>query len=161
MNKFELKKIAGAAVLAASFLASYSASAQAPVTVYDNSALGGSIYSGQSYGTPLNTPFEFGDEITIGGGPGLTLSSFQFEVFGSGLSGGETVTLHLYNQNGATLSPRVVAPGTEIALTGNSSAMLNGLNTVTFTPDAGEVISLPGNFTWSVTFTGVGPGERA
>ncbi len=124
----------------------------------------------------LNTPLGFfnpgtsevGDEIVLAGGLGATVTSFQFEYFGSNfISSAEKAEVYFYQNNGAP-SAGYASPGTllwdsgafSIPDTFNATLMTNAL--VSFNAsDLGGGVAVPGDFTWAVVFTGIGTGESA
>jgi hypothetical protein len=125
----------------------------------------------------LNTPLGFfnsgayqvGDEIVLAGG-GATISTFQFEYFGSNfVSGVEQAQVLLYANNSLSLSAGYPQPGSllwdsgafTISDTFNAFLETNALVTFDLTGEPGGGVTVPGDFTWSVVFTGIGAGESA
>ena len=143
----ETKLIAGCVVLAASFV--MVASAATPSVVYNNSDA--TKYLNISVPMPSGK-VEFGDEINLAGTARL-LSALKIEVFAKDLGGNETASMQLYKNNGTYQSPIFEQIGSAVPV-----ALVNGFNTLTYTDPA---LILPDTFIWTVSFNGVGPGERA
>jgi len=126
-------------------------------------------------GTPLglfstSSGQQVGDEIVLAGGA-ATVMGFSFEYFGSNFSSGESVQVSFYKNDGSP-SAGYASPGTllwtspsvSIPETVNASSppgtVYNSLITFDST-DLGGGVLVPGDFTWTAVFTGIGPGESA
>lgn len=130
--------------------------------VYDNSANNlNKTYAPQ----PDPNGVQFGDEINLAAGDRL-ITNFKFEYFLSGnASGNETAVLQLLRNDGATITRTVdgssfdvQAPGS-VLYTSPVLSLQSGFQTAEasgFTP-----FEAPNNFTWTITFSGVDPGEVA
>ncbi len=133
------------AVIAAS--ASLYLNAQ-PAVVYDNSST--NSFLGQYYGSTN----EFGDQIKMAGiSYDRTITKFQFDYYLQVLTTGtEKGTLNFYANNGAG-----GGPGTLLYSSG-LFGLNRGYNTVTadglFVPVGSDT------FTWTVSFSGMQPGEQ-
>jgi hypothetical protein len=102
---------------------------------------------------------EFGDEVTLAPGPRI-ISSFAFQYFGQNLSGGETVVLRFYANDGPFWQespPEAPRPGT-VLYTSDPLSVLNNRHLLTL-EDLN--VSVPDTFTWTVEFTGLSGDERA
>ena len=151
-------------LLAIAVLALATAAVPAATMVYNN----GVSYSG-FYLNPGAS--EVGDEILLGSGPRIA-STFQFEYFSSGLhSGGvsnEQFRVRFYLNDGAFLGSGpggdTYLPNTVIYDSGlqtlESATDPSGRNTYLFDLSYTNLV-LPNRFTWSVQFSGIGPGEVA
>lgn len=131
----------------------------ATATVYDNT----SAFSGFYLNPGMS---EVGDEIILNN-PGGTYQyghSFQFEYYGTGFSGNETVRLRFYANDGADIGSGVLKPNSVFYDSGvqflpepidvsNRNTLLYDL---TF-----DAISLPSKFTFAITFGGIDGGETA
>jgi hypothetical protein len=128
----------------------------------------------------LNTPLglfnsgtsEVGDEIVLAGG-GATITSFKFEYFGSNfVSGAEQANVFLYKNDGSP-SAGYASPNTVLWSSGffsipdtfNPILETNALVTFSATGGPNDLpaggLTVPGDFTWAVVFTNIGPGESA
>jgi hypothetical protein len=142
------RSIFGAALLA---LAGTSASA---TILYDNS----SNYLGTSY-SPGNS-VEFGDEISLSGGPNISFTDFAFETFvGANANGNESVKIRLLLNDGPEVSPGAFAPQTQLYASG---AIPLGKD-FQATTISGISVSLPAgvnHLTWTAEFSGIDPNEQ-
>ena len=126
--------------------------------VYDNSTTD----LGKTYGV---NGTEFGDEITLAG-TDRNVNEFQFQYFLSGnASGNETADLRFYANDGPTVSRtlpdgstiQVPTPGTLLYDSGSFS-LSKGFQVADAT---GLNVTVPNNFTWTVTLNGVDSNESA
>ena len=124
----------------------------------------------------LNTPvgffnsgaYQVGDEIVLAGGAG-TITSFAFEFFGSNFLGGEQAQIIFYANDSLSLSAGYPKPGSVLWDSGvfsvpdtfNAFLQTNALVTFDLTGEPGGGVSVPGDFTWSMIFTGIGAGSAA
>lgn len=111
---------------------------------------------------------QVGDQIVLAGGVGANLTSFKFEYYGSNFLGGEQAQVILYKNDGATVSG-YAAPGTQIWDSGlfsvpdtfNATLQTNALVTFDLTSEPGGGVNVPSEFTWSITFSGIGLNQSA
>ena len=136
--------------LVASILLTGTASAQQ--TVYDNSF----NYLNLTYAPGNNV--EFGDQITLSPGARIA-SSFSFEYFLTVTNsvGAETAELSLRDMNGSVNSQGFQTPGGLLYDSG-ATPITAGFHTFSVT---GLNFTVPNTLTWSVTFSGLGVGEKA
>lgn len=123
-------------------------------TVYDNTA--NNLNTRLGAGT-----VEIADEIILGGTE-RSLSAFSFQYYLlSPTPGGETLRLRFYQQNGVSGQPGSLLFDSgffSVPATSGSSVEITDFSTGATLPFTSL---LPDQFTWSVTFNGVGAGESA
>lgn len=123
-------------------------------TVYDNTTY--NLNTRLGAGT-----IEIGDQVILGG-TARSLSSFSFQYYLlSPTPGDETLRLRFYQQNGASGQPGSLLFDSgffAVPATPGSSVEITDFTTGATTPFTSL---LPNQFTWSLTFTGVGAGETA
>jgi hypothetical protein len=127
--------------------------------VYDNSTtdLGRSFNPGNGV--------EFGDEITTIGS-GNIVTDFKFQYFLSqNAAGGETAVLNFYKNDGPPIS-RTLSDGTTIQVPTPGTLLYTSpvltLGTGFQTAEASGIsVAVPNDFTWTVTFSGIGANETA
>jgi hypothetical protein len=105
---------------------------------------------------------EVGDEILLSspaGGPSAYMTGFDFEYFGLGNSGNETLQVRFYLNNGPGGAPGVkFFDSGLIDVSGPSWQTAKG--TVVFGSSDLLSVALPSSFTWTVQFSGTtDPGE--
>jgi len=133
---------------------------QQQVIVYDNSTtdLNQTYFGG--------TGVEFGDQIVLGGSE-RTIVDFKFEYFlgGATPSGNENLQLVIRANDGPTISVPTPGGGTAVVATPGTVlytspvlSMQSGFNTA---EASGFSFNAPNTFTWTVTMTGIDPGEAA
>jgi len=155
----------------AAFLAQ---SALSQVVGYNNTT----TYSGDffNYADPTPNPGNYngeaGNEIGLTGSlSSYTITAFdvQFDFLNSSLTttgtpaGGETVDLTFYQNNGSIVDG-YPSPSTVLYTTGAvpfSTAGINGFTTGQSLNDTGLSVTVPQDFTWTVTFGGLTAGETA
>lgn len=128
--------------------------------VYNNST--GDLNTRLSAGT-----YEIADEIILGG-TGRLATQVDLQYYAQGLSGGETLTVRFYHNDGGTYSnggPQYQLPGT-LFYTSNPLSIANTLrNTIVLQDSSGngalpDNMILPDRFTVSVQFSGITAGEN-
>jgi hypothetical protein len=147
--------------LAAGVVAILAQDVQGQVLYNNTGASGGtsSQVGNYSFGNGGNS--QAGNEIIVGNGVSkydITSFAVQFFLTGTTFSGSPTVTLTFYDNNGASVSG-YPAPGTQIyssSYTATAFTPASG-STLTFTPD----VTVPSDFTWTLTFSGVAAGDSA
>lgn len=148
------------------------------LTAFFQTAHGAVVFD--NLGTPLglfNTGSgqQVGDEIVLAGGA-ATLDNFSFEYFGSNFMGGESAEVFFYKNDGSPFAG-YASPGTLLWDSGSFSipgtfdasspagTPFNALVTFSATGLANDLplggLAVPGDFTWTVVFTGIGAGESA
>ena len=109
---------------------------------------------------PLAT--QVGNEIVLGNGVSsydITSFAFQFFLTGTTFSGTPTVTLNFYLNNSPNTFNGNPDPGTKVyssTYTATAFTAASGA-TLTFNPN----VTVPADFTWTVTFSGVPSGDSA
>jgi len=148
--------------LAAGVVAILAQSVQGQV-IYNNTGTDGGTSSqvgNYSFGNGGNS--EAGNEIVVGNGVSsydITSFALQFFLTGTTFSGTPTVTLNFYLNNSSTTFNGNPDPGTRIyssTYTATAFTPASG-STLTFTPD----VTVPADFTWTVSFSGVPAGDSA
>lgn len=131
-------------LIALASMASVFSSATSAAVVYNNSVNPQNSFFG--------LPIEFGDQIELAG-PERILTTFSFDYYLSPtVNGNETVTLRLYNNDGAS-----GAPGT-LLLDSGPISIATGYRSVT----ADDLdITIQSSLTWTVLFGGIDPFESA
>jgi hypothetical protein len=146
-------KLCTRSIFGAALLAFAGTSASATI-LYDNS----SNYLGTSY-SPGNS-VEFGDEISLSGGPNISFTDFAFETFvGANANGNESVKIRLLLNDGPEVSPGAFAPQTQLYASG---AIPLGKD-FQATTISGISVSLPAgvnHLTWTAEFSGIDPNEQ-
>ncbi len=147
-------------VLAAIVLFAQSSQAQQQL-VYDNSTIDQNV----RFNPGTN---EVGDQVTLAG-TARGVKNFTFEYWGTNFIGNdEQARVRFYKNNGAASPQGALAPGTVLFDSGWFSIVATNRATLIFTDfssGGGAVVplmaGLPDSFTWSVQFSGLGPGESA
>ncbi|MFO1499226.1 MAG: hypothetical protein U1G07_12665 [Verrucomicrobiota bacterium] len=122
--------------------------------VYDNTV----NYLNLSYSA--GNGVEFGDEIFLAGGPGQTITQFEFDTFvGANANGNESVTIRFLLNDGTPLGPNRVQPSTSL-YTSSSISLPLGFATTTLSSLAVTLPAGVNNFTWTAEFNGIDAGEQ-
>jgi hypothetical protein len=130
-----------------------------PQVVFDNST------------TDLNIRYdpgtnEVGDEIVLAPGTGRNLTQFRFQYWGTNFSGTEKIDLRFYANDGLPSYSGPNMPGTLLFDSGPFTIFETDRLTIIFNNFATGVAhalagAIPNDFTWSVQFSGLGPGASA
>jgi hypothetical protein len=153
-NRITSVFLQGLTVSVAAFLA------QTAYCQYNNTGASGGTSS--EVGNYTYNNGEVGNEVVLGSGTGLyDISQFdvQFFLTGTTLSGTEQAELNFYSE--PTPNTTGAAPGALLFTSGFSPI-------TAFTPASGDQMiynitadNIPADFTWTITFQGIGSGESA
>jgi hypothetical protein len=104
---------------------------------------------------------QIGDQVTLVG-TSRRLTDFSCEYFGTNFSGNEFATIRLFENNGPLFNGIANAPGSLLFDSGPMSITPTNRATVGWLWNATEpAVDVPDNFTWTIEFTGIEPGEQA
>ena len=99
---------------------------------------------------------EVGDEITLGGTDRF-ITAFSFEYFGANFGGSEMAKVRFYKNNGRPSTAGPPMPSEIMYDSGTFPIGATPAATLNFNQaDLNGGILVPNNFTWSVTFSGLG-----
>lgn len=127
-----------------------------PVVLYNNST------------TDLNTRYdpgtsEVGNQVTLKslGGTSSKITEFEFQYWGTGFSGTESLEFRIYANNGPNWDATYKMPGTMLFDSGIFGVPATSRQLVVFDTDFGSGLLVPNSFTWTVQFSSLGPSANA
>jgi len=117
--------------------------------------------------TRFNTGLrQVGDQVILSGGaysaaPLFVINEFSVSYYGLHFSGNETMQVRFYANDGVNWDGSNKTPGSLLWDSGAFSILPTSRSTLTFDSDLGKGIVVPKDFTYTVEFFGISPGEEA